>query len=99
MQKLSADMAAQSLADLDGWTLTPDAGAMTRDFRFRDFKAAFAFMSEVAAEAERMDHHPEWSNVYNRVSVRLTTHDAGGLTGRDVRLARFIDAAARKQAP
>ena len=97
MQKLSADMAAQSLADLDGWTLAPDAGAMMRDFRFADFKAAFAFMSEVAAEAERMDHHPEWSNVYNRVSVRLTTHDAGGLTGRDVRLARFIDAAARRQ--
>jgi 4a-hydroxytetrahydrobiopterin dehydratase len=65
-----------------------------REFRFADFRAAFAFMTRVALAAERADHHPEWSNVYNRVTVRLTTHDAGGLTDNDFALAAEADAAA-----
>jgi 4a-hydroxytetrahydrobiopterin dehydratase len=93
MQKLSRDEAVSLAASLDGWSVQDDA--IVRDFQFRDFKSAFAFMSEVASEADRMDHHPEWSNVYNRVSIRLTTHDAGGLTQRDFALARHIDAAAK----
>lgn len=81
------------LADtLPGWRLLPDRDALARDFKFRDFSAAWGFMARVALLAERHDHHPEWSNVYNRVSVTLTTHDAGGLSGRDVRLAQAIDA-------
>lgn len=96
MQKFTAPEAAQQVAALDGWTLEDGADALHRDFRFADFKTAWAFMAEVAAEADRMDHHPEWSNVYNRVSIRLTTHDAGGLTARDLNLARLIDSAARR---
>jgi len=68
--------------------------SLHRDFRFADFNAAFGFMSRVAMMAERMDHHPEWSNVYNRVAVTLSTHDAGGVTELDLRLARFCDEAA-----
>ena len=96
MQKLTAHEAAQQVAALDGWTLEDGAAAIHRDFHFADFKTAWAFMTEVASEADLMDHHPEWSNVYNRVSIRLTTHDAGGLTARDLNLAIQIDAAARK---
>lgn len=75
---------------LPAWTL--DGEALVRSFRFADFSAAFAFMTRVALLAEKADHHPEWSNVWNRVDIRLTTHDAGGLTDRDVALARAIDA-------
>ena len=83
------------LADiLPGWRLLPDRDAIARDFKFRDFSAAWGFMARVALLAERHDHHPEWSNVYNRVSVTLTTHDAGGLSERDVALAQAIDAIA-----
>jgi 4a-hydroxytetrahydrobiopterin dehydratase len=79
-------------ADLHAWTLEPGGLAITRRFVFADFNAAFGFMSQIALHAERHDHHPEWSNVYNRVDVRLTTHDAGGLTERDFALARHCDA-------
>ncbi|WP_296815855.1 4a-hydroxytetrahydrobiopterin dehydratase [Brevundimonas sp.] len=65
--------------------------AIARTFRFKDFNAAFGFMSRVALLAEKMDHHPEWSNVYDRVEVLLTTHDAGGVTALDVKMARFMD--------
>ncbi|HWU49353.1 MAG TPA: 4a-hydroxytetrahydrobiopterin dehydratase [Asticcacaulis sp.] len=96
MQKFSAHEAAQQVAALDGWRLEAGAGAITRDFRFADFRTAWAFMTAVAAVADRLDHHPEWSNIYNQVSIRLTTHDAGGLTARDMTLARCIaDAADR----
>jgi 4a-hydroxytetrahydrobiopterin dehydratase len=84
------------LAALPGWTLTDDGLAITRRFKFADFREAFAFMTRVALAAERADHHPEWSNVYNRVDIRLTTHDAGGLTERDFALAAVADAAAGK---
>jgi 4a-hydroxytetrahydrobiopterin dehydratase len=84
------------LAALPGWTLTDDGLAITRKFRFADFREAFAFMTRVALAAERADHHPEWNNVYNRVDIRLTTHDAGGLTERDFALAAVADGAAGK---
>lgn len=84
-------------AQLPNWTLDrTSGGAITRDFRFDDFNQAFAFMTRVAAHAENMDHHPEWQNVYNRVSIRLTTHDAGGLTEKDLKLAQAIDLEATK---
>ena len=77
---------------LPGWRLLPDRDAIARDFKFKDFSAAWGFMARVALLAERHDHHPEWSNVYNRVAITLTTHDAGGLSERDVALARAINA-------
>lgn len=83
-----------ALAQLPLWHLSADGGAIERRLRFVSFAQAFAFMTRVAFEAERMDHHPEWSNVYDRVTVVLTTHDAGGLSTRDVELARFIDGVA-----
>ena len=79
---------------LPGWRLLPDRDAIIRDFKFRDFSAAWGFMARVALLAEQQDHHPEWSNVYNCVSITLTTHDAGGLSERDVALAQAIDAIA-----
>jgi 4a-hydroxytetrahydrobiopterin dehydratase len=81
-----------ALAGLPEWTLRDDGLAIERLFRFKDFSQAFAFMTRVALLAERHDHHPEWSNVYNRVAITLTTHDAGGLSGRDVKVAQAIDA-------
>ncbi len=77
------------LAVLDGWEL--NAGKLCRQFTFQDFVAAFGFMTRVALIAESMNHHPDWSNVYNRVVIQLTSHDAGGLTERDFRLAQRID--------
>ena len=85
----------QALAQLPAWSAhNGDRRAITRSLRFADFNAACGFMSRVALLAETMDHHPEGSNVYNRVVVLLTTHDAGGVTDKDVRMARFIDEAA-----
>lgn len=89
--ELTAEERDAALASLPGWTLRADGKAITRNFRFRDFAEAWAFMGKVAALAEAQDHHPEWSNVYNRVEITLTTHDAGGLSARDVRMARAID--------
>lgn len=82
---MSDDDVAAALADLPGWEL--DGDAIVAQFRFADFARAFGFMAAVAVEAQAMNHHPEWSNVYNRVDVRLSTHDAGGLTSNDVELA------------
>ncbi|MAA99753.1 MAG: 4a-hydroxytetrahydrobiopterin dehydratase [Stappia sp.] len=82
----------EALRGLSGWTRDDAGTAITRSFTFADFRKAFAFMSEVALIAEKMDHHPDWSNVYNKVEITLTSHDSGGLTRRDVRLARAIDA-------
>jgi 4a-hydroxytetrahydrobiopterin dehydratase len=81
-----------ALAELADWTLREDGLAISRDFKFVDFSQAFAFMARVALYAEKADHHPEWSNVYNRVHVTLTTHDAGGLSQRDLKMAKAIEA-------
>ena len=94
VEKLDTAAHAQLLADHPQWTHEPKRDAIIREFRFDDFSEAFAFMTRVAMLAEVMDHHPEWSNVYNRVEVLLTTHDAGGVTDRDITLARFIDSIA-----
>lgn len=89
MQTLDPTKACEGLT---GWRADGgDRPAITRSLRFGDFNAAFGFMTRVALKAEVMDHHPEWSNVYNRVEILLTTHDAGGVTDKDVVLARFID--------
>lgn len=85
-----------ALATLTGWTRVEGRSAITKTFVFDDFNAAFGFMTRVALAAERADHHPEWSNVYNRVSIELSTHDVQGLSARDIRLAGFIERAARQ---
>ncbi len=81
-----------ALSALPGWTHEPNRDAITRQFTFGDFSEAFAFMTRVALLAEQADHHPEWSNVYNRVEILLTTHDADGLSQRDIDMAMAIDA-------
>lgn len=83
---------AAALADLPEWAATVEPDGIRRSFAFRDFNQAFGFMTRVALLAEKADHHPEWSNVYSRVDIVLTTHDAGGLSQRDVDMARGIDA-------
>ena len=91
---LTGEARAKALAELDGWAVVDGRDAVEKSFRFADFNQAFGFMARVALEAERQNHHPEWFNVYGRVDVVLTTHDAGGLTPKDVALARFMDRAA-----
>ena len=86
--------AAAALADLEGWRAADGRDAIVKGFRFKDFNAAFGFMARVALLAETLNHHPEWSNVYDRVEVTLTTHDAGGVTALDLQMARFMDEAA-----
>lgn len=93
-EKLTAEARAAALGELDGWRAAEDRDAIQKQFKFADFNAAFAFMARVALMAERMDHHPEWFNVYNRIDVTLATHDAGGVTQRDIDLARFMDSVA-----
>ena len=92
VEKLGDAERAELPVLLPEWTMVEGRDALMRRFRFRDFNAAFGFMTRVALLAEKHDHHPEWSNVYNRVEVVLTTHDADGLSARDLRLARAIDA-------
>ena len=92
--RLTAAERDAALTRLPGWTLRGDGLAIEREWRFADFSAAFAFMTRVALAAEKADHHPEWSNVWNRVTIVLTTHDADGLSARDVALAETIDAIA-----
>ena len=94
MTPLNLDDVKVQLATLTGWRLDDNGLSIKRDFRFADFNEAFAFMTRVALYAERHDHHPEWFNVYNRVEITLSTHDAGGVTERDIDLARFADVAA-----
>jgi 4a-hydroxytetrahydrobiopterin dehydratase len=90
--RLTDDEIAAALADLPDWTLDAARTGITRSFKFRNFVEAFGFMTQVALLAEKADHHPEWSNVYNRVEIRLSTHDCGGLSKRDMALAAKIDA-------
>jgi 4a-hydroxytetrahydrobiopterin dehydratase len=80
-----------ALGELPQWQRSQDKPALTRVFRFKNFNEAFGFMSRVALYAEKLNHHPEWSNVYNRVNVVLTTHDAGGISELDLKMARFMD--------
>lgn len=95
-EKLTGQDRAEGLEDLlaNGWTLDADRDAISKTFTFKSFIQAFGWMTQVAIWAEKWVHHPEWSNVYNRVDVTLTTHDAGGLTGLDIKLARKMDALA-----
>jgi len=86
--------AKAALAGLKGWAETPGRDAISKSYKFADFNTAFGFMVRVALKAEQMDHHPEWFNVYSKVDVVLSTHDAGGVTDKDVELAKFMDAAA-----
>ncbi len=88
---LKVDEVTQLLATHPGWQLVREGTAIRREFRFKDFSAAWGFMNRVALLAEVQDHHPEWSNVYNRVVIELTTHDCKGLSARDVRLAEGIE--------
>jgi len=92
--KLTGEARASALASLEGWTEAPGRDAIQKSFRFADFNAAWGFMTRVALAAEKADHHPEWSNVYNRVEIVLSTHDAGGFSEKDVTLAKFIDSVA-----
>ena len=90
--ELTAGEREALLAANPAWSLTREGKAIVRTFRFADFNEAFGFMTRVALLADKADHHPEWSNVYNRVEIELTTHDAGGLSQRDADMARAIDA-------
>jgi 4a-hydroxytetrahydrobiopterin dehydratase len=92
MAKLDAGARAVALKDLPEWREVDGREAIARTFRFRDFSEAFAFMARVALLAEKMAHHPEWFNVYNRVEVTLATHDAGGVTEKDVAMAKAMEA-------
>lgn len=92
IERLNAAEREALLPQLPGWTLDAERDGLRRSFQFKDFNAAFGFMTRVALIAEKADHHPEWSNVWNRVEILLTTHDAGGLSRRDIDMARVIDA-------
>jgi len=92
MTRLTPELARELLAPLAHWHHDEHRGAIRREFVFTDFIQAFAFMTQLALVAEKSDHHPEWSNVYNRVGITLTTHDVGGLSRRDIDLARYADA-------
>jgi 4a-hydroxytetrahydrobiopterin dehydratase len=89
--QLTEDERDRALSGLPEWNLRDDGLAIARQFKFADFSQAFAFMTRVALIAEKRDHHPEWSNVYNRVEITFTTHDAGGLSQRDIDMAAAID--------
>lgn len=93
IEKLSPIAAAELLATLKHWQHDNKRDAITREFNFADFAQAFAFMTQIAIQAEKRNHHPEWFNVYNRVHITLTTHDVDGLSQRDIDLARCADAA------
>ena len=91
VQKLSTERRAGALALLSAWSEVSGRDAISRSLKFKDFNTAFAFMTRVALKAERMDHHPEWFNVWNTVEVDLTTHDAGGITTKDFELAAAME--------
>lgn len=91
VEKLSDAEREAGLGGLSGWIYDETGGTIDRVFKFKDFSEAFAFMSRVALAAEKANHHPDWSNSYNTVTIRLSTHDAGGLTARDIELAKAID--------
>jgi 4a-hydroxytetrahydrobiopterin dehydratase len=92
--KLTGKARSDALATLKKWKEVPGRDAIQRSLKFTDFTQAWGFMTKVALAAEKADHHPEWSNVYNKVEIVLSTHDAGGLSDKDVALAKFIDSVA-----
>ena len=94
--KLTGEARRAAIAGLAGWSETPGRDAISRTYVFGDFNEAFGFMARVALVAEKMDHHPEWSNVYKTVAVMLSTHDAGGVTELDIQLAQAMDRLARR---
>ena len=94
-ERLSAEARKSALKELSGWAETPGREAIARTFTFKDFNEAFGFMSRVALVAEKADHHPEWKNVYKTVEVVLSTHDAGGVTVKDIALAEAMERFAR----
>lgn len=94
MKKLTEEEIKDKLSQIHGWRI--EKGSLCKDFVFKDFKAAFSFMNEVAKVAEKINHHPDWSNSYNKLSIRLSTHSAGGITENDFTVARAADKAAQK---
>lgn len=90
-QKLDDGAITEALTRLGGWALDDDGKGIKRSFKFKNFNAAFAFMTRAAMQAEKLNHHPEWFNVYNRVDVRLSTHNADGITGLDIELATAMN--------
>ncbi len=96
VEKLSPDARKRFFEEFSGWSPNDDKDAASKEFQFADFNEAFGFMTRVAIAADKADHHPEWFNVYNKVRITLTTHDADGLSQRDVDLARFIEKAAQR---
>ncbi len=90
-EKLTGPALAEAVAGLDGWAMVEGREAICKSYRFEDFNAAFGWMTRAALIAEKMDHHPEWFNVYNRVEVTLATHDVGGVSERDLAMARAMD--------
>jgi 4a-hydroxytetrahydrobiopterin dehydratase len=99
VERLNAAQRQALATELPGWQLLPDRDVIERHFTFRDFNAAWGFMSRIALLAEQMNHHPDWSNSWNQVEIRLTTHMAGGLTARDLELAKRIDRLLDQAAP
>ena len=91
MPRLAGDERKQALASLDGWSEAGGRDAIARTFKFRNFSEAFGFMARVALAAEKMDHHPDWKNVYDTVDIELSSHDLGGVSERDIKLAGIID--------
>ncbi|WP_114813918.1 4a-hydroxytetrahydrobiopterin dehydratase [Paraburkholderia kururiensis] len=99
IHKLTSEERASQFPQLDGWQAMAGRDAIQRKLRFADFNEAFGFMTRVAIKAQEMDHHPEWFNVYNRVEITLSTHEAGGITERDILMAKFIDSIAKGAQP
>lgn len=95
VQRLTSEERSTLLAQLHSWQAVPGRDAIQRQFKFADFNEAFGFMTRVAIKAQEMNHHPEWFNVYHTVEITLSTHEASGLTERDIDLARFIDKVAK----
>jgi 4a-hydroxytetrahydrobiopterin dehydratase len=95
-EKLAGDVRLRALAELDGWSDADGRDAISKTYKFKDFAEAFGWMARVADVAEEMNHHPEWFNVYNKIDVTLSTHDSGGLTELDVKLAKRMDDLAKE---
>ena len=91
IERLNDPQIEKALENLDGWSKKDDQHAIEKSFKFKDFNAAWSFVSRIALLAEEMDHHPEWFNVYNRVDITLTTHDANGISERDIKMAQTIE--------